>query len=52
MEEGSSDRNNPQRDWVEMIGELYATMKGKGKGQGTWEEAGYGPWKGGKSKGK
>ena len=34
------------------LGELYAMMKGKGNGQGTWNPGTYGPWKGTKGKGK
>ena len=54
VEEDSGGNGSTHKGVYDAIGELYAMMKGKGKGQETWSPSIYGPWKGttGKGKGK
>ena len=54
VEEGHGEGREVQKGMHEVISELYAMMKGKGRGQEAWNQSSYGPFKGskGKSKGK
>ena len=52
IEDDNGRSNEAQQGFYDALGELYTIMKGKGKGQGTWNPNAYGPWKGMKGKGK
>ena len=52
VEEDTGGNGSTQKGVYDAIGELYAMMKGKGKGQETWSPSTYGPWRGTKGKGK
>ena len=52
IEEDSTKGADAQQVVYDAIGELYAMMKGKGKGQVAWNTNTYGPWRGTKGKGK
>ena len=52
VEEGHGESREVHKGIQDVINELYAITKGKGKGHEPWNQSLYGPFKGSKGKGK